>query len=89
MRIQSKDTSLLPYNNKSELTGTNKFNLCNSANNDGLNSFYIGQYQIKWQLFSHLCPHEHIGLSEYPFSNKCEFKSQKPIPRWAMNDLLY
>ncbi len=58
--------------------------MCNSTNNDYLNSLYIVQYQVKWQMFSHLCPQEHLGLSEHPFSNKCEFESLKPILSWAM-----
>ncbi len=29
-------------------------------------------------------PQEHLGLSEHHFSNKCEFKSLKPILSWAM-----
>ncbi len=35
-------------------------------------------------MFSHLCPQEHLGLSDHPFSNKCEFKSLKPILSWTM-----
>ncbi len=26
-----------------------------------------------------LCPQEHLRLSKHPFTNKCEFKSLKPI----------